>query len=290
MMITPIIFCTIVLGIGSVRKAAEVGKVGGLALGYFITMSTVALAIGLVVGNIIKPGDSLNLTAAIAESGQSQIGAESEGTVDFILGHHPRHARLRAHRRARCSRPCSSRCSSASRCSRWARPATRSSHAIKYLERLVFKVMSMIMWAAPVGAFGAMAAIVGATGATARSRAWACSCSASTSTCAIFVFGILGTHPQGRHRGQRLPPLPLPRPRVPPHPVDVVLGVGPAAADRQDGAPRRLAPGRRHHRADRLLLQPRRHGDLPHDGARSSSPRRWTSRSASASRSRCCSS
>ena len=62
MMITPIIFCTIVLGIGSVRKAAQVGKVGGLALGYFITMSTVALAIGLVVGNIIKPGDSLNLT------------------------------------------------------------------------------------------------------------------------------------------------------------------------------------------------------------------------------------
>ena len=43
MMITPIIFCTIVLGIGSVRKAAQVGKVGGLALAYFVTMSTVAL-------------------------------------------------------------------------------------------------------------------------------------------------------------------------------------------------------------------------------------------------------
>src|SRR5947209_4123380 len=53
MMISPIIFCTIVLGIGSVRKAASVGRVGGLALGYFIVMSTVALAIGLVVGNLI---------------------------------------------------------------------------------------------------------------------------------------------------------------------------------------------------------------------------------------------
>src|SRR4029453_15348184 len=51
MMISPIIFCTIVLGVGSIRQAAKVGKVGGLALGYFLAMSTVALAIGLVVGN-----------------------------------------------------------------------------------------------------------------------------------------------------------------------------------------------------------------------------------------------
>src|SRR5213592_2743087 len=39
MMISPIIFCTLVLGIGSVRQAAKVGKVGGLALGYFLVMS-----------------------------------------------------------------------------------------------------------------------------------------------------------------------------------------------------------------------------------------------------------
>src|SRR5690242_4408666 len=52
MMISPVIFCTIVLGIGSVRAAARVGKIGGLALGYFLIMSTVALTIGLVVGNL----------------------------------------------------------------------------------------------------------------------------------------------------------------------------------------------------------------------------------------------
>ena len=56
MMISPVIFCTIVLGIGSVRKAASVGRVGGLALAYFIVMSTFALAIGLVVGNLSTPG------------------------------------------------------------------------------------------------------------------------------------------------------------------------------------------------------------------------------------------
>src|SRR4051812_19932973 len=62
MMIGPVIFCTIVLGIGSIRQAAKVGKVGGLALVYFLTMSTVALAIGLVVGNIIHPGAGLHLS------------------------------------------------------------------------------------------------------------------------------------------------------------------------------------------------------------------------------------
>src|SRR5215218_3712756 len=56
MLISPIIFCTLVLGIGSVRQAASVGKVGGLALAYFLVMSTVALAIGLIVGNLVQPG------------------------------------------------------------------------------------------------------------------------------------------------------------------------------------------------------------------------------------------
>ena len=60
MMIAPVIFCTIVLGVGSIAKAATVGKVGGLALLYFVLMSTFALGIGLVVGNIIEPGSSLH--------------------------------------------------------------------------------------------------------------------------------------------------------------------------------------------------------------------------------------
>jgi len=67
MMISPVIFCTIVLGIGSIRQAAKVGKVGGLALIYFLAMSSVALAIGLVVGNILQPGSGL----ALSESGQA---------------------------------------------------------------------------------------------------------------------------------------------------------------------------------------------------------------------------
>ena len=59
MLIAPVIFCTIVLGIGAIRQAAAVGRIGGLALGYFLVMSTVALAIGLVVGNLLHPGGPL---------------------------------------------------------------------------------------------------------------------------------------------------------------------------------------------------------------------------------------
>ena len=75
MIITPVIFCTIVLGIGSLRKAATVGKVGGLALVYFVTMSTFALAIGLVVGNLLHPGSNLRGVRRYVRPGRRTRGA-----------------------------------------------------------------------------------------------------------------------------------------------------------------------------------------------------------------------
>ena len=69
MMIVPVIFCTIVLGIGKVRAAATVGKVGGLAFVYFLVMSTVALTIGLIVGNLLHPGEGLQISDALRGQG-----------------------------------------------------------------------------------------------------------------------------------------------------------------------------------------------------------------------------
>ena len=85
MMIAPVIFCTIVLGVGSVRNASQVGKVGGLALAYFVTMSTAALAIGLVVGNLVRPGEGLRITPELAEKGASQASGEKLTTAEFLL-------------------------------------------------------------------------------------------------------------------------------------------------------------------------------------------------------------
>ncbi len=89
MMIQPVIFCTIVLGVGSVRSAARVGKVGGLALGYFIIMSTVALAIGLFVGNMLHPGDGLNIDRVCARLGRRAGRRGSRLHHRVPARHHP---------------------------------------------------------------------------------------------------------------------------------------------------------------------------------------------------------
>src|SRR4051794_29029644 len=80
MMIAPIIFCTIVVGVGSIAKAATVGKIGGLALIYFMVMSTFALAIGLVVGNLIHPGAGLDMSGSSYEAATG----EAKTTQEFV--------------------------------------------------------------------------------------------------------------------------------------------------------------------------------------------------------------
>jgi len=163
MMISPVIFCTIVLGIGSIRKAATVGKVGGLALGYFIVMSTVALIIGLVVGNLLHPGAGLVVTDEARAAVESAAGEEAQSTTEFLVGIIPTtlvsplvgESVLQTLFVALLVG--------------FAIQALGSSgeavmRGVKHFERVVFRVLSMIMWVAPIGAFGAMAAVVGATG------------------------------------------------------------------------------------------------------------------------------
>ena len=158
MMIAPVIFCTIVLGVGSVRQAAKVGKVGGLALGYFLVMSTVALAIGLVVGNLLHPGAGLHLTDALAGGRRRRRpAARATGTVDFLLGIIPTtlvsaltegevlQTLLVALLVGFAVQAMGPR----------GEPVLRG---VGHVQRLVFRVLAMIMWVAPIGAFGAIAA------------------------------------------------------------------------------------------------------------------------------------
>ncbi|AQA02747.1 C4-dicarboxylate transporter DctA [Mycobacterium sp. MS1601] len=191
MMISPVIFCTIVLGIGSVRKAASVGKVGGMALLYFLAMSTAALAIGLVVGNLISPGTGLNVAAdpsAGAELAEKAHGAG--GTMDFIAGIIP-----------------TSLLSSLTEGSVLqtlfvallvgfglqamgdvGEPILR---AIGLIQKLVFRILAGILWLAPIGAFGAIAKVVGDTGFAAVVQLGVLM-GAFYLTCVLFVFGVLG--------------------------------------------------------------------------------------------------
>ena len=91
MIITLIIFCTVVTGIAGMQSLKKVGRVGGLALIYFEAVSTIALVIGLVVGNAVHPGSGFNVTAgtldarSVAEyAGQAKAQSVSEFLVHII--------------------------------------------------------------------------------------------------------------------------------------------------------------------------------------------------------------
>jgi aerobic C4-dicarboxylate transport protein len=189
MMIQPVIFCTLVLGVGSVRSAASVGKVGGLALGYFIAMSTVALAIGLVVGNLIDPGEGLNLSGDIAGEGAKQ--AEGAGsTTDFIVGIVP-DSLFSSLTSGEVLQTLLVALLVGFALQAMGRTGEPILVGIGHLQRLVFRVLAMIMWVAPVGAFGAIAAVVGQTGWEAL-KSLAVLMFAFYLTCFLFVFVVLG--------------------------------------------------------------------------------------------------
>lgn len=192
MMIAPVIFCTIVLGIGSVRKATTVGKVGGLAFGYFLVMSTVALAIGLVVGNLLDPGSGMHVTGKTVEQGAAlaEKAHEAGGLMDFVehiipttlLSALTEGSVLQALFVALLVGFALQGMGSAGE------PVVRG---IEYLQKLVFRVLAMILWLAPIGAFGAIANVVGQTGWTAVTQLLALMLGFYV-TCVLFVFGVLG--------------------------------------------------------------------------------------------------
>ena len=193
MLIGPVIFCTIVLGIGALRKAASVGRIGGLALGYFLIMSTVALAIGLIVGNIVHPGSGLELSDELRGQGADLAGTaeESGGTIDFLLGLVPT-TLLSALTDGSVLQALLVALLVGFAIQSLGRSGEPILRAVGYLQKLVFRILAMVMWLAPIGAFGAIAAVVGETGIEAL-KSLGVIMLAFYITCAIFVFVILGT-------------------------------------------------------------------------------------------------
>jgi len=93
MLIGPVIFCTVVLGIVGAGDMKKVGRVGGKALVYFETVSNISLIIGLVVVNLLRPGDGFNVDPATLDTGavaQYAKAASEQSTIEFILSVIPR--------------------------------------------------------------------------------------------------------------------------------------------------------------------------------------------------------
>ncbi|GAB3554098.1 C4-dicarboxylate transporter DctA [Arthrobacter tumbae] len=186
MMIAPIIFCTIVLGIGSIAKAATVGKVGGLALGYFMLMSTFALGIGLVVGNIVQPGEGLDISGATYETEST----EAEGTADFLLGIIP-DTLLSSLTGTSILQTLFVALLVGFALQKMGTAGKPILRGIGHIQALVFRILIMIMWLAPIGAFGAIAAVVGETGVQAIVSMFTLM-AAFYVTCIIFIVVVLG--------------------------------------------------------------------------------------------------
>jgi len=187
MMIAPVIFCTIVLGVGSIAKAATVGKVGGLALGYFIAMSTFALGIGLVVGNLVHPGEGLMTGGTGYEAPASE---EAGGTAGFLLGIIP-DTLVSSLTSGSILQTLFVALLVGFALQRMGSRGQTVLDGIRNLQVLVFRILAMIMWIAPLGAFGAIAAVVGETGISAI-VALGTLMLAFYVTCVVFVAGVLG--------------------------------------------------------------------------------------------------
>jgi len=186
MMIAPIIFCTIVIGVGSIAKAATVGRIGGLALVYFLVMSTFALAIGLVVGNVIHPGDGLDMAGAHYEA----TTTEATTTQDFVLGIIPP-TFFAAFTGESVLQVLFIALLAGFALQGLGERGAGIMEAVRQLQKLVFRILGMILWLAPIGAFGAIAAVVGKTGAAAI---WSLGVLmvAFYLTCILFIVVVLG--------------------------------------------------------------------------------------------------
>ena len=192
MIVPPVIFCTIVLGIGSVKEAATVGKAGSIALAYFITMSTLALGIGLIVGNLIQPGDGLDLHAE-QDAVQDALAKNEEaphGLFGFIQSIIP-DTFFSALTSGSVLQTLLIALLVGFALQSMGKSGEPILDLVGHLQKLVFKILGWILWLAPIGAFGAIAAVVGDTGISAVVQLGMLML-AFYITCVLFIFGVLG--------------------------------------------------------------------------------------------------
>ncbi|GAB3400614.1 dicarboxylate/amino acid:cation symporter [Massilia agilis] len=169
MIIAPVIFCTVVAGIAGMQDMKKVGRVGGKALLYFEVVSTFALAIGLIVAHVIQPGAGFNVdpatldTKAIAEY---TAKTKSLSTVDFLMNIIP-NTFVDAFAKGDILQVLLISILfgfALSILGERGRPVTKF---IDELSHAIFGVVGIIMKAAPIGAFGAMAFTIGKYGVAA---------------------------------------------------------------------------------------------------------------------------
>ncbi len=166
MIITLVIFCTVVTGIAGMENLKKVGRIGGKALLYFEIVSTLALLTGMVVGNLAHPGTGFNVNVATlnAKSVESYAGASKSLTIpEFLMNIIPT-TMVNAFAVGNILQVLLVAVLFGFALSLAGPSAKVIVEFVEALTQVVFKIINILMWTASIGAFGAMAFTVGQYG------------------------------------------------------------------------------------------------------------------------------
>ncbi|WP_426166532.1 dicarboxylate/amino acid:cation symporter [Sandarakinorhabdus sp. DWP1-3-1] len=193
MIIAPVIFLTIVTGIAGMRDVASVGRVALKAFAYFLTLSTLALVVGLVVGNIVQPGAGLNIDPATLETGEigNYVAKAHDSTITgFLLAIIPDTA-LGAFTEGNLLQVLFLAIGFGIALAMIGERARPLLEVLGSAATGVFKLVEIFMRAAPIGAFGAFAFTIGKYGLGSVANL-AALVATFYLTALLFVLGILG--------------------------------------------------------------------------------------------------
>ncbi len=195
MIITPIIFCTVVTGIAGMDDMKKVGRVGAKALLYFEVVTTFALLIGLVVVKFIQPGVGFNADVTKLDTkaltAYTSTAAKSQSTTDFLLNIIPNSV-VDAFAKGDILQVLLFAVLFGFALSAMGKKGKPIYNFIDQVSHAMFGVVGIIMKFAPIGAFGAMAFTIGKFGLGSLSRLGMLMGSFYL-TCLIFIFIVLGT-------------------------------------------------------------------------------------------------
>ena len=166
MIIAPVIFLTIVTGIAGMRDLASVGRVAGKAFAYFLTFSTLALIIGMIVGNVVQPGAGLNIDPSTLDTSKVTEYAEKahDSTITgFLTGIIP-DTFISALTEGNILQTLFVAILFGIGLAMIGDKGERVLDALNDISIAFFKVVAIVMKAAPIGAFGAMAFTIGKYG------------------------------------------------------------------------------------------------------------------------------
>jgi aerobic C4-dicarboxylate transport protein len=193
MLIAPIVFCTVVHGIARMSDLARVGRVAIKAIVYFEVLTTIALVIGLVAVNILQPGKGMNVDLSRIDTAAVKpylAQTQHQSAVEFLLNIIPQ-TMVGAFADGNVLQVLLISVLVGFALTRVGESGKAIAGLIEAASRALFAVVGMVMWAAPLGAFGAIAFTVGKFGAGSLLSLGKL-LGGFYLTCLVFVFGVLG--------------------------------------------------------------------------------------------------